>query len=197
MIEECYEVVEAIDTENNALLREELGDVLFQVFFHAAIAEEEGAFSLEDVVEEICAKMIYRHPHVFGNVEAKDSQTVLANWETLKTKEKQRNTVRASMEAVPPMLPALMRAEKIAGKAMRDGYSFGTEEELWAAIAAVRPGEGDTREALVKKLARLTFLAAVLTKKLNGDLEKEVQIQTSEFIKQYENAEKQNGGNEI
>ena len=94
LIEECYEVVEAIDNADPVLLREELGDVLFQVYFHARIEEEAGRFSIEEVAGDICAKMIYRHPHVFGNTVAENSAKVLENWEKLKKKEKHRDTVR-------------------------------------------------------------------------------------------------------
>ena len=185
MIEECYEVVEAIDTENPALLQEELGDVLFQVLFHARIEEEKGVFTIDDVIHDICAKMIHRHPHVFGSVQADTSEKVLDNWEVIKKEEKSRNTVKASMEAVPPMLPALMRAQKVAGKAMKDGYDFGTEEDLWNDIRTIGPGE--TKEESLANLAKLVSLAAILTKKLDGALEGQVQKDTSEFIKNYQN----------
>jgi len=185
LIEECYEVVEAIDTENTELLREELGDVLFQVLFHARIEEEKGNFTVENVIHDICAKMIHRHPHVFGSVKADTSETVLDNWETIKKEEKSRKTVKASMESVPPMLPALMRAQKVAGKALKDGYDFGSEEALWAAIGSIGPGISP--EESVQNLAKIVSIAAVLAKKLNGDLEREVQTGTSEFINQYQN----------
>ena len=117
MIEEAYEVVEAIDTQNAALLREELGDVLFQVMFHSRIEFEKNEFSVDDVVNDICEKMIHRHPHVFGETLVTDSNAVLEGWEAIKTAEKQRNTLSSKLRAVPPMLPALMRGQKIAKKA--------------------------------------------------------------------------------
>jgi len=183
MIEECYEVVEAIDTENAELLREELGDVLFQVFFHAQIEAEKGNFSVDDVVQDICGKMIYRHPHVFGDTQADTSEKVLENWEILKKAEKNREDVKASMAAVPPMLPALMRARKVAGKAMKDEYDFGSEkfiiEQMHRCIDAV--GTESERE----NLAKLSFLAAVLSKKHGGDLEADLQKETDAFINHY------------
>lgn len=117
MIEEAYEVVEAIDTENPVLLREELGDVLFQVMFHSRIEEENGRFDVSDVIHDIAEKMIHRHPHVFSDVEVADSEAVLNRWEAIKTEEKQRVTLSSRLRAVPPMLPALMRASKIVKKA--------------------------------------------------------------------------------
>ncbi len=185
MIEECYEVVEAIDTDNPALLREELGDVLFQVLFHAQIEKEKGAFTIDDVIQDICAKMIHRHPHVFGDVQADTSAKVLDNWEVIKKEEKSRKTTKESMEAIPPMLPALMRAQKTASKAIKDGYDYGTEEALWQAIADTKPGE--TKEQSLEALAKVCTLAAILTRKLDGDLEGLVQKDTSEFIKNYQN----------
>ena len=116
-IEETYEVIEAIDTENPVLLREELGDVLLQVAFHAQIEREEGRFDMNDVANDVCEKLIHRHPHVFGNVEADTSEKVLANWEKIKSEEKERKTLTDKLRAIPPMLPALMRAEKIGKKA--------------------------------------------------------------------------------
>lgn len=185
LIEECYEVVEAIDNDDPTLLQEELGDVLFQVLFHARIEEEKGTFTIDDVIHDICAKMIHRHPHVFGEVQADTSEKVLANWEVIKKAEKSRKTAKESMAAVPPMLPALMRAQKVAGKAMKDGYDFGTEEDLWNEIHTMSKGE--SREETLAALARVTEIAAILTKKLDGDLEGQVQKDTSEFIKNYQN----------
>ena len=117
LIEETYEVIEAIDTESTELLQEELGDLLFQIVFHAALEQEQGHFDMEDVIHDIAAKMVHRHPHVFATVKVKDSNEVLANWETIKTEEKQRNTLVDRLRAIPPMLPALMRAAKVAKKA--------------------------------------------------------------------------------
>lgn len=116
MIEEAYEVVEAIDTENAVLLREELGDVLFQVLFHSQLEAEQGGFTVEDVVHDISLKMIRRHPHVFAECEVTDADSALSRWEKIKIEEKQRTTLASRLRAVPPMLPALMRASKIVQK---------------------------------------------------------------------------------
>ena len=110
MIEETYEVVEAIDTENTSLLREELGDVLFQIMFHSQIESEKNEFSVDDVVNDICVKMIHRHPHVFVQGQALSSaQDVVDRWESIKVEEKQRKTTASRLRSIPPMLPALMR----------------------------------------------------------------------------------------
>ena len=100
-------------------MREELGDVLMQVVFHARMAEEAGNFDLQEVIDEVVDKLIRRHPHVFGDVVAKTSDVVLANWDKIKTEEKQRNTLVEKLRAIPPMMPALMRASKVGKKAGR------------------------------------------------------------------------------
>ena len=116
MIEECYEVVEAIDTDNPVLLREELGDVLLQIVFHADIEKDAGRFNVDDVAHDECVKMIHRHPHVFGTVVADTSAEVLKNWEVIKNDEKQRVSLADKLRSIPPILPALMRAAKVAKK---------------------------------------------------------------------------------
>lgn len=120
MIEECYEVVEAIDRDDPVLLREELGDVLLQIVFHADMEKDAGRFDLDDVANDECVKMIHRHPHVFGTVEVETSEEVLKNWDKIKTEEKQRISLSDQLRAIPPMLPALMRAQKVGKKSAAD-----------------------------------------------------------------------------
>ena len=115
-IEETYEVIEAIDTDDPVLLREELGDVLLQVAFHSQIEREEGRFDIHDVANDVCAKLIHRHPHVFGEVKVNNSDDVLVNWDKIKGEEKHRETLTDKLRAIPPMLPSLMRAQKVAKK---------------------------------------------------------------------------------
>ncbi len=116
MIEECYEVVEAIDKDDTALLREELGDVMLQIVFHADMEKDAGNFNIDDVAHDECIKMITRHPHVFGDVKADTSEQVLKNWEVIKNEEKQRVSLSDKLYSIPPMLPALMRASKVIKK---------------------------------------------------------------------------------
>lgn len=128
MIEEAYETVEAIDNADMANLREELGDVLLQVVFHANLAEESGNFDLKDVINEECEKMIRRHPHVFlketGNNSPKSIDKVLEKWENIKVKEKHEETCTSRLQRVPRALPALMRAFKIQKKAADVGFDW-------------------------------------------------------------------------
>ncbi|MBQ7365560.1 MAG: MazG family protein [Clostridia bacterium] len=122
LIEETYEVVEAIDTADSALLREELGDVLLQVVFHARISEEAGDFTFDDVCDEVARKLVIRHPHIFADVEADTTDKVLANWDAIKAETKHRDTLADTLNSVPRTLPSLMRAAKIAKKAAKAGY---------------------------------------------------------------------------
>ena len=129
LIEETYEVVEAIDNEDMPLMREELGDLLLQVVFHAQIAKENGYFDFDDVCNDVCKKLIIRHPHIFADVEADTSEKVLENWDKIKMKEKQQKTPVETMDSVSRALPSLMRAEKLAGKAAKAGLDKSTLEE--------------------------------------------------------------------
>ena len=121
-IEETYEAVEAIDCGDTALLREELGDVLLQVIFHAQMEEERGSFSFDDVVDEVCRKLVLRHPHVFADTVAKTADEVLDNWDAIKKNSKNQTTATESLESVARSLPALMRAQKLIKRAGKAGY---------------------------------------------------------------------------
>lgn len=120
-IEEVYEAIEAIDTNNDILLQEELGDVLLQVVFHAQIADDDKAFTINDVTDGICKKLILRHPHVFGDVKVKNSNEVLDNWDKIKKIEKSQNTDVKALEDVAKSLPSLMRAQKVVKRATKAG----------------------------------------------------------------------------
>ena len=160
IIEETYEVVEAIDNSDPKLLREELGDVLFQVMFHSRIEEEAGRFSVDDVINEVCEKMISRHPHVFGDVKVGGSGEVLDNWETIKKAEKDRKTVKESMQSVPKQLPSLMRTRKVVKKAKKDGFDFAvTENDIISLAEKLKTAQGDEREELITDIV---FASVVL-----------------------------------
>lgn len=123
-LEETYEVLDALDRDDPQAMCEELGDVLMQVAFHAVIEEEQGRFTMADVVDGVAQKLVYRHPHVFGSVQADTSEQVLANWEVLKRKEKGQSSTADAVEAVPHTLPALWRAEKIQSKTAKAGFDW-------------------------------------------------------------------------
>lgn len=124
-IEETYEVCEAIDNNDIGLLREELGDVLLQVVFHSQMEEEKGEFNFNDVVTELCRKLIVRHPHVFGDVSVSNSNEVLDNWQKIKQDTKGQTTASETLLSVPRQLPALMRSQKVQGRAKKANSGFG------------------------------------------------------------------------
>ena len=124
LIEEAYEVKDAILSEDDSALVDELGDVLLQVVFHATIGKENGYFELSDIIQNICEKMIRRHPHVFGDVEVNDSADVLVNWQAIKDEEKANKSISESMQSVTYSLPALLRAQKVQKKASSVGFEW-------------------------------------------------------------------------
>lgn len=132
MLEEAYETIDAIDSNDMDNLREELGDVLLQVVLHAQIASEEGAFNIEDVAKELKEKLIHRHPHVFGNEKVSSTSDVLKNWDKLKQEEK---TYRKSvMDGISKAQSALMSAQKISKKAVKTGFEWPSEQALYDCI---------------------------------------------------------------
>lgn len=126
MLEEACEVCEAIDEESVPHLREELGDVLMQVLFHARIEEELGHFDINDVADEACKKLVHRHPHVFGDVSAETSEKVLDNWDAIKRADRAQSTMSSAMDGVSAAMPALWRSDKIQHKAAKLGFDWPT-----------------------------------------------------------------------
>lgn len=191
-IEETYEVIEAIDTDNPVLLREELGDVLLQVVFHARIGEEDGQFGIGDVANDVCVKLIHRHPHVFGNVEADTPEQVLSNWEIIKSAEKERRTVTDKLRAIPPMLPALMRAEKVGKKAKC--FDFGDAEAVMDKVGEELAEfsdawHGGAHEAMEEEMGDLLLTLTSLCRKLSIDPEVALNRATDKFIDRFEDVE--------
>ena len=135
-LEETCEVLEAIDADDAVLLREELGDVLMQVAFHAAIEEERGRFTFEDVCREVCEKLVFRHPNIFASSAAENAG--INGWDALKNKEKGRTTLQDELATVPATLPALMRAQKLQKRAAGHGLgqqdATAAQQELQAAV---------------------------------------------------------------
>jgi tetrapyrrole methylase family protein/MazG family protein len=124
LVEECYEVIEALDEGSPDKVKEELGDLLFQIIFHARIAEEQGAFTIQEVISAIVDKMTRRHPHVFGEVKVSTSGEVLANWEEIKKTEKAHRERASILDGVPQGMPALLRAHGIQKRAARVGFDW-------------------------------------------------------------------------
>lgn len=134
MIEECYEAIDALDSGDDKAFANELGDVLLQVVFHSRIAEERGAFDFNDVLNEVCTKLITRHTHVFGKDKAVSAEEALGQWEKNKKKEKNLNSYTAMLKDVPQYLPALMRSEKIQKKAGSVGFDWENTDGIYEKI---------------------------------------------------------------
>ena len=188
LIEETYEVIEAIDKKDPALLREELGDVLLQVAMHAEMEREEGRCTLNDVANDVCVKMIHRHPHVFGDVKADTSAEVLSNWEVIKSEEKKRESVTDKLNAIPRQLPSLMRAVKVGKKASMmdfpDAESVADKvaEELAEVRAAMVAGD---EAQIAEELGDLLLSVASLARKLHVDAERALGAATDKFIARF------------
>lgn len=186
LIEETYEVIEGIDNDDPHLMCEELGDLMMQVVFHEDIENDAGRFSPTDVFDGIVKKMIVRHPHVFGDVQADTSEKVLDNWDKIKSAEKQRLTVSSKMDAVPPALPALMRAQKVGKTAAKVGFDFDSAASAFSKITeesaevaqAMAQGE---QEHIAEELGDLLF-AVVNVCRLSGvDAEEALGRSTDKF----------------
>ena len=154
-VEEAYEAVEAIDNNDAMHLREELGDVLTQIVFHADIESDAGRFDLDDVADATVRKLVYRHPHVFSNAVAETSDAVLTNWDELKRAEKAQKTLYDELDAVARSLPALWRTEKVIKKADKAVRSEAVSTECKDALEALRCAYDDTQ-------AQLTALESAL-----------------------------------
>jgi XTP/dITP diphosphohydrolase len=128
-IEEVYELADALLADDTPNIRKELGDVLLHVLFYSKIGEEKGQFDIVDVCDALNTKLIYRHPHVFGDVEAKDAETVLQNWEALKLKEKDGN--KTALSGVPTSLPAMIKAQRVQEKTAALGFDWTDRTEVW------------------------------------------------------------------
>lgn len=193
-LEEAYEAVEAIDEGSAEHLREELGDVLLQIVLHARMEEEQGHFDLNGVADGICRKLIYRHPHVFGEVKVSGTGEVLSNWEDLKRKEKGQETNTDALSAVARSLPALWRAEKVQKKAKKAGFDWpdvsGALDKLFEEIEELKTAvaEGSNVE---EELGDLLFSAVNVSRFVNVDAEQALTKATDKFIDRFRKVEAQ------
>lgn len=194
VLEEAYEVMEAIDSDNSELLREELGDLLLQVVFHAEMEDEKNSFDFDRVCDGICKKLIYRHPHVFGNIHVENSAEVLKNWDSLKSKSKGEETASERLESVPKLLPALMRGDKVSKRVVNAGLSGITSEtavnNLKKAVeeleSSVNLSENDNIE---DNLGKVLFACCNLSSILKKDSEKSLTTAINRFIMHFREME--------
>lgn len=198
LVEETYEVLDAIEHDDPAMLREELGDLLLQVVFHAQIAAEEGSFTIEDVSRAINEKLVRRHPHVFGDVKADTPEQVLQNWEAIKSEEKAEKAgpdeAQSVLSGVPKVLPALLKAYRLQQKAARVGFDWEERRQVedkvkeeWAELnEAVAEGDQDhVRE----ELGDFLFALVNLSRFLEVDPEDALQLANAKFMRRFQGIE--------
>lgn len=189
MLEEAYEAVDAIDDNDPKHLREELGDVLLQVILHSQIAKEYGEFDIEDVAKELDEKLIYRHPHVFGDVKVKNTQEILDNWEKLKKKEKSHRT--SVMDGISRSQAALMTAQKISKKAVKVGFEWPNEQMLWECVYSELKEfqEAQTTEDKEEEFGDILFAAVNLARWHGIDAEQALLKANKKFMMRFRKME--------
>ena len=186
-IEEVYEACEALDADDKAHMREELGDVLMQVLFHVNIEREAGFFDIDDVADAACKKLVNRHPHVFGTPEQRAAGF---DWEAVKQKERGQSTTTEAMESVCKALPSLWRCEKVQSKAAKAGFEWRSAEDAFAKISeetaelrdAIECGDADAIEA---ELGDLLFAVVKVARFQNIDPEKAAHRACEKFIRRF------------
>src|SRR5215213_3008498 len=193
VIEEAYEVVDAIDRDDRAALLEEIGDFLLQAVFIAEITREEGTFDIYDAITAIHDKLVRRHPHVFGDVEAGDAETVLVNWEKLKQDERKAEN-KSVLSGVPQSMPALLKASRLTEKAARVGFDWRRTEDVFdkldEEIGELRDAvaSGDN-EHVHEEIGDLLFTIANIARKVNVNPEEALQSTNRKFMRRFQSME--------
>ena len=194
LIEETYEVCEGIDNNSPEMLREELGDLLLQIVFHAQIERENGTFDFDDVCNDICQKLIYRHPHVFGEIKVSDSDEVLKNWDALKRQSKNQENFADTLESVPKTFPALLRGEKVCKRAARAGLPMDdateTVSRIRAGLSKLEQSGYTVNSQNQQTLGDLLLDFCNLDRILKVDGEKALTYSTNRFIIDFSRLEK-------
>ncbi len=194
LIEETYEVIEAINKNDKVLLCEELGDLLMQVVFHAQMEAEADGFNFDAVSDGICKKLIERHPHIFGEVNVSGVDDVLTNWDAIKRKTKGQKTVTDSMLSVPRELPALMRATKLQKKAADAGFDW---DDVSGALDKLREETDELRQAIENKdkanmseeLGDILFSAVNVSRFIKTDAEEALTAASDKFLARFTTVE--------
>ena len=188
MIEEAYEAVDCIEADDAEHLREELGDVLMQVVLHAQIAADAGEFTMADVARDIDAKLIRRHPHIFGDASADDADDVLKIWEQVKLEEKAAKPAEGLLDSVPAHLPALMQAQKVSRKAAAVGFEWETTRDVWDKVAEER-AEFEREErgsaAAEMEFGDMLFALVNVARKEGIDAESALRASTAKFRRRW------------
>ncbi|MFC4403582.1 nucleoside triphosphate pyrophosphohydrolase [Gracilibacillus xinjiangensis] len=193
LIEEAYEVIEAIDQKDDDAIAEELGDVLLQVLLHSQIAEESGYFTIDDVIFSITEKMIRRHPHVFGDVSVKDETDVIVNWEAIKQEEKNEKHMSV-LDDITKGLPAMLMAEEIQKKAAKVGFDWDNAQDMWAKVEEEQfewkeaIASGDTEE-MVKEFGDILFAMINIARYYKINPEIALLLTNEKFKKRFQHVE--------
>lgn len=190
LIEETYEVVEAIDNQDIPLLREELGDLMLQVALHSEMESEAGRFDIDDVCDELCKKLIIRHPHVFGDKSAQNAEEALSNWDAVKMQTKSQQTYTQAMESVCRALPSLMRSEKIQHKSAKAGMDFESVESAMSKLneectelsVAIKHG---TQQNQYEEIGDVLFSVVNVSRFVSVDSEQALFDACEKFIKRF------------
>ena len=195
LIEETYELADAIESGEREYLMEELGDVFLQVVFHSAIAKDNHMFTLEEVINDLCDKLIYRHPHVFSDTTVKDSKEVIRNWERLKRKENTKKQRKSILAGIPNTLPALLYALKIQSIAGRVGFDWenpeGILDKIKEEIQEVSEAVGsENKDRMEDEVGDLFFSAVNLARKLDIDPEAALRRTNKKFAARFYEIEK-------
>ncbi len=195
LIEETYEVIEAINKDDKALLCEELGDLLMQVVFHAQMEKELGVFDFDTVSDGVCKKLIERHPHVFGEIAVSGVDDVLTNWDDIKRKSKGQKNTTESMLSVPRELPALMRASKLQKKAADIGFDWsdvsGALDKLEEEIKELRQAiDKNDSENTAEELGDVLFSAVNVSRFIKTDAEEALTAASDKFLARFSVVEK-------
>jgi len=196
MLEEAFEVAEAIDEGNDENLLEELGDILMQVVFHADIAENSERFNFDDIADVTCKKLVRRHPHVFGDVHVENGSESLLVWDDIKRREKKHETVTDAMNSVARSLPALWRAEKIGAKAAKVGFDWKDStgamaalhleaQELEQAIVSAHDPAADRIPNIEEELGDVLFSAVNVARFFEIDPERALSSATDKFVSRF------------
>ena len=194
-LEECYEAVEAIDADSVPMMREELGDVLLQVVFHCQIETEQSHFTFDDICDELCRKLVVRHPHVFGNVNVSDSEEVLKNWDSIKQETKHQTTAADTLDSVCKALPALMYAQKLGKRAGRAGMDWNNAEDAFSYIRKETDELEDAMQSgqqaqIEEELGDLLFSCVNTARHLNIDAETALRAAAEKFRKRFAETER-------
>lgn len=188
-IEETYELADAITDKNMEGIKEELGDLLLHVVFYSKLGEEQGAFNYEDVANGVCDKLIYRHPHVYGDIHADTPEEVKQNWEALKLRKKRRKS--GTLGGVPVSLPAMVKAYRIGEKAAATGFDWQHKEDVWAKvkeelIEVDAEVQAECKERMADEMGDL-FFALINACRLYGiDPEAALERTNKKFIRRFE-----------